>query len=90
MRAYNSSKSIPPALTQTPKFTPITASTKLVGLKGAAEAIAAERGLELSVKTIREYCRSRKWKEAYHWVKPSKQYLINLTAVYEWIAFGGK
>jgi hypothetical protein len=64
----------------------VTASSRLVSLEVAVETLAAEKGWELSVKTAREYCRSGKWVCGYQWVKPGKQYLINLESVYAWLA----
>lgn len=88
MRGYRTgNKTLPPLPPKKePQLTPISANTVLVDLETAVQLLAEQKGLKLSVKTIREYCRSRKWIEGYHWVKPSRNYLIHMTAVYETIA----
>lgn len=89
-RTYNANMVVVP-MEPAPKriaLPKITANTPLVNLEKAAQFLREEKGLQLSVSTIREYCRSRRWHEGYHWVKPGRSYLINLAAVYESIAHG--
>ena len=86
MRTYRSISYLPdqPELEKKPKLVipAITAKTKLVNLKEASRLLKEEKGMSLSVFTMQKYCRTQKWIEGYHWVKPGKEYLINMEAVY--------
>lgn len=86
MRRYNSQAVLPQPIKKEISLSAISAETELVSLEKAVEILHSKRGLKLSVKTIREYCRSGKWLNRYHWVKPGKTYLINMKAVFETIA----
>lgn len=66
----------------------ITADTRLVTIEDASRLVKEERGMDLSVWTIRQRCASAKWAEGVFWVKPCRQYLINMQAIYEAIARG--
>lgn len=84
-RTYNRNKEVPvrshlqPIATDAPRITP---QTKLVSVDDAASQIKQEKGWAITARTIREKCRSGKWEKGVHWIKPEKQYLINLDAVY--------
>jgi hypothetical protein len=88
-RTYNKSEpgSRPaPVRYQPPTNIPaIDERTKTVGVAEASELLASERGLKLSPKTIRAYCSTGKWERGFHWVKPGRDYLINMAAVYAWL-----
>lgn len=66
----------------------ITRTTKLVSTEEASRILKDERGLDLSAWTIRERCNKGKWQQNHHWIKASKQYLINMEAVFELIITG--
>jgi hypothetical protein len=68
----------------------ITADTKLVSIEDASRMVKEDKGLDLSVWTIRQRCASAKWAEGVFWVKPLRQYLINVQAIYEAIARGDR
>lgn len=87
MRTYNADAQVVRPVIAAPAIQPIiNKDTKLVSVEEASATLLRERGLKLSVKIIRQYCASGKWKRGVHWVKPSKSYLINLDAVYDWVA----
>lgn len=83
MRTYNADRIVPQTQIASKRKAVITSQTQLVNLETASVLLSSERGLTLAVKTIREYCRSGKWQQGIHWLKPGRSYLINMAAVYE-------
>jgi hypothetical protein len=69
-----------------PDVPTIDAQTKTVSVSECSRLLQSERGLTLSIQTIRRHCSTGKWRQGQHWVKPGRDYLINMAAVYAWIA----
>ena len=68
-----------------PKEPTIDAQTKTVSVSECSRLLQSERGLTLSIQTIRRHCSTGKWQQGQHWVKPGRDYLINMAAVYAWL-----
>lgn len=66
----------------------IKPETKLVSIADASRLLKLEKGLDMTAWTIARRCSTGQWAKGVFWVKPLRQYLINLEAVYEAIAAG--
>lgn len=65
----------------------ITADTPLVSVDDCSRLLAENRGWNLSPTSIRRRC-TGEWRDRRGeiWVKPGKQYLLNMSAIYAAIA----